>query len=314
MFRTRALVALTAAALSWGCASQEQKTSIEKTNEGVKALRSKHYDVAVGKLEEATKAFRENHTAWYNLGLAYDGQKKWEDAAKAYEQAVKLSSNDAMYHMHHGISLYKAVLAEAANRQAKAEGKDPSELDQNALDLKGANFDPALQSLETAVKLNGDLFRAYYYIGRIHRHDENAQKAAEAFTKAIEANPRFGEPYVALGELYRRWDYADEAIKVLTQGKANVPGNKERAELLFALGMAHDDKKDYAKAIDEFTAALEADKNTHKAKYQRGMAYLRQNELKKAKTDLEEYQKNAKDDFTKGVAAKALMDIMAKTM
>jgi tetratricopeptide (TPR) repeat protein len=73
MIRKLALITLFIA----GCASQEQKTSIEKTNEGVKALRQKHYDVAIGKLEEATKAFKDNHTAWYNLGLAYDGQKKW---------------------------------------------------------------------------------------------------------------------------------------------------------------------------------------------------------------------------------------------
>jgi len=294
-----------------GCASQEQKTSIEKTNEGVKALRQKHFDVAIGKLEEATKAYRDNHTAWYNLGLAYDGQKKWEDAAKAYEQAVKLSSGDAMYHMHYGIALYKSVIEEARKRQARAEGKDPTEVDMQNVDLKTANFDPALAELETATKTNPELFRAHYYIGRIHRHNEDAQKAAESFTKAIEANPRFGDPYIALGELYRRWDYTDEALKVLSQAKANVPGDKERAELLFALGMAYDDKKDYAKAIEEFSSALEADKNLHKARYQRGIAFVRTKEFTKAKTDLEQYQKNAKDEFTKGVAQKALMDIMA---
>jgi tetratricopeptide (TPR) repeat protein len=294
------------------CASQEQKKSIEKTNEGVKMLRAKQYDGAIGKLEEATKAYGDNHTAWYNLGLAYDGQKKWGDAAKAYEQAVKLSPKDAMYHMHLGISRYNDTLDEAKKKQARAEGKDPTEVDVAQLDLKGANFDPALSELETAVKLNPDLFRGYYYAGRIHRHNEDAAKAAEAFTKSIEANPRWNNPYVALGELYRRWDYADEALKVLSQGKTNVPGDKERAELLFALGMAYDDKKDYDKAIEEFSSALESDKNLAKAKYERGMAYLAKKEWTKAKADLEAYQKNAKDDFTKGVAQKALMDIMAK--
>lgn len=311
MLRKIMLLAVLAAALG-ACASQEQKKSIEKTNEGVKALRAKQFDAAIGKLEEATKAYRDNHTAWYNLGLAYDGQKKWADAAKSYEQAVKLSPKDAMYHMHYGISLYNDVLDEAKKRQARQEGKDPSEIDVNNLDLKGANFDPALTELETAVKINPDLFRAYYYAGRIHRHNEDAAKAAEAFTKAIEANPRWNNPYVALGELYRRWDYTDEAIKVLSQGKTNVPGDKERAELLFALGMAYDDKKDYDHAIEEFSSALESDKNLAKARYERGMAYMAKKEWTKAKGDLEAYQKNAKDDFTKGVAQKALMDIMAR--
>ena len=78
-----------------------------------------------------------------------------------------------------------------------------------------------------------------------------------------------------------------------------------------ALGMAYNDKKDYGKAIEEFTAAIEADKNLHKAKFQRGMAYVRTKEWTKAKSDLEQFQKNAKDDFLKGTAQKALMDIMA---
>lgn len=305
---------LGAALLLGGCASQEQKKSIEKTNEGVKAYNQKQYDVAVGKLEEATKAYRDNHTAWYNLGQAYDAQKKWGDAAKAYQEAVKRSGSDAMYHMKHGISLYKAVLEEGKVRQAKLEEKDPSEIEANSLDLKGANFEPAMQELEAAVKINPDVFRAYYYIGRIRRHQDDAQKAAEAFTKAIESNPRENDPYVALGELYRRWDYTDDAIKVLAQGKVNVRGERERAELLFALGMGYNDKKDYDKAIPEFSEALDADKNLHKAKYQRGMAYFRKNDFKNAKTDLEAYQKASKDEFTKGVASKTLMDMMAKQM
>jgi tetratricopeptide (TPR) repeat protein len=216
-----------------------------------------------------------------------------------------------MYHMNYGIALYWAVIDEAKKRQARAEGKDPTEIRGENLDLKGANFDPALGELETAVKLNGDLFRAYYYLGRIHRHNDDAQKAAEAFTKSIEANPRFAQPNIPLRELYRRWDYSDEAVKVLSQGKANVPGDKDRSELLFSLGMAYDDKKDFAKAVEEFTATLESDKNMHAARYQRGMAYVRLKEWQKARQDLEQFQKNAKDDFTKSVAQKALMDIMA---
>jgi tetratricopeptide (TPR) repeat protein len=313
MFRNSLIAGLVAVALS-GCASQEQKKSIELTNDGVKLLRQKAFDAAEGKLGEATRAYRDNHTAWYNLGLARDGMKKYADAAAAYEQAVKLSSKDAMYHMQHGIAAYNALIAEARKRAGSAAGKDPSTINPEELDLTAANFDPALQSLESSVKLNAELFRAHYYMGRIFRHQDNGAAAAQSFTKAIEANPRFGNSYIALGELYRRWDYTDEALQVLEQGKANVPDDREKPMLLFVLGMAHNDKRDYAKAIEQFTGALENDRNLHLAKYQRGMAYFRLNEFKKAKQDLEEYQKSSKDEQTKNVASKTLMDIMAKTM
>jgi tetratricopeptide (TPR) repeat protein len=305
-------VGLLAGMLSFGCTSADQKKSIEKTNEGVKALRSKNYDQAVARLEDATKAYRDNHTAWYNLGLAHDGMKKYDLAATAYEQAAKLSGKDAMYHMQLGIARYNQTVAEQTKAHARDQQKELKDVDPADVDLKGANFEPALTSLKNAVELNDNLFRAHYYIGRIHRHAENARGSADAFTKAIEANPRFVNPYIALGEIYRRWDYTDEAIKVLTQGKANVPGDKERAEMLFALGMAYDDKKDYAKAIEEFTAALAADKNLHKARYQRGLAHFRLGAYKDARADLEQYQKNAKDEFTRSISQKTLMDILAK--
>lgn len=304
-------LAVIAALVVLAACGQEAKKSIEKGNAGWKAFDKRQYEDAIKHFEDAVKLVSDNHNAHYGMGLSFFAQKKYEDAAKSFERAVKIKDGEAMYHMYYGVALYEAVIEEAKKRQARQEGKDPTEINVAMLDLKGANFEPALAQLETAVKQNGELYRAHYFIGRIHRHNEDAAKAAEAFTKSIEANPRYNNPYVALGELYRHWDYTDEALKVLSQGKANVPGDKERAELLFALGMAHDDKKDYAKAVEEFTAALEADKNLHKAKYQRGMAYVRMKEWTKAKTDLEQYQKNAKDEFTKGVAQKALMDIMA---
>jgi tetratricopeptide (TPR) repeat protein len=293
------------------CASQEQKKSINKTNEGVKALRAKQYDEAISKLDEATKAYSDNHTAWYNLGLAYDGKKKYDDAAKAYERAVALSGKDAMYHMQHGIALYKSVIEDAKKRQATADGKDPSEINVDNLDLKGSNFEPAMTELKAAVGLNKDLYRAYYYMGRIDRHNDDSAAAAQDFTDAIKANPRYGEPYVALGELYRRWGYIDEAIKVLTQAKANLPGDPERAHALFALGMAYYMKKQYPESVTEFGGALQEDKNLHLALFQKGMAEVKLQDWPSAKKDLEDYQKNAKDEYTKGVAQMALLDIMA---
>lgn len=312
MIRNLVVVGLLGASLM-ACASQEQKKSISLTNEGVKAIREKHYDEAVSKLEEATKEYKDNYMAWYNLGLAYDQMHKYDDAAKSYEQAVRLSGKDGMYHMKLGIARYQSVLDEARKHQATIEGKDPTEIQENQLDLKGANFDPAMQELQAAIQSNPDLYRAYYYEGLIFAHNDDAAKAAEAWTASIKANPRYGQPYVVLGELYRRWGYYDEALQVLKQGKDNLPGDEERPQVLFALGMDYYMKKDYANAITEFSGAIEADKNLHIAQYQRGMAYMRTKppQLDKAKTDLEAYGKNAKDDYTKGVAQKALMDIMA---
>jgi len=303
-----------------GCASKDLKNSIERTNEGVKAINRRDYEVAIGKLDEAAKLYPANHTAWYNLGLANDALKKYDEAAKAYDKAVNLSSKDAMYHMKHGIALYKAVVAEAlakaeAARKADERNTDKTPIDPNTLDLSGYPLDPPLTELEAAIQLNGELFRAYYYIGKIRRHQDDAQKAAEAFTKAIDLGPREVDPYIALGELYRRWNLADEAIKVLSQGDSLSRGEiDETAELDFALGMAYADKKDFKTAITKFTEALDGSKDIHKARYARGLSYYYTGDMRKAKEDLELYQKSSKDEFTKGVASKFVQEIITKDL
>jgi tetratricopeptide (TPR) repeat protein len=311
MMRNAIAAGLIAATSLAACASKEQKESIEKTNEGVKAIKEKHYDEAVSKLTDATSAYKDNYTAWYNLGIAYDEMKKYDDASKSYEQAVRLSGKDAMYHMKLGIARYMSILDDGRKHQATVNGVDPSTITDDQLDLKGANFDPAIQELQAAISINPDLYRAYYYEGLIYEWQDDAAKAADAFTSSIKSNPRYGQPYVTLGELYRKWGYYDEALQVLKQGKDNLPGDVERPQVLFALGMAYYLKKDYPNAITEFSGALEEDKNLHLAQYQRGMAEIKTKDWDKAKSDLEAYGKNAKDDYTKGVAQKSLMDIMA---
>ncbi len=318
--RKLSLLAVLGLVLLTGCPSKDLKNSIDRTNEGVKAINRRDYEVAIGKLEEATKLYSDNHTAWYNLGLANDALKKYDLAAKSYEKAVSLSAKDAMYHMKHGIAMYKAIVNEALEkaenaRKADEHNTDKTPIDPNTLDLTGANLDPAISELEQAIALNGELFRAYFYIGKIRRHQDDAQKAAEAFTKAIDLGPREVDPYIALGELYRRWNLTEEAIKVLSQGDTLSRGEiDERAELLFALGMAHADKKDYKSAIDHFTRALDTYKDIHKARYARGLSYYYTGDLRKAKEDLELYQKSAKDEFTKGVASKYVQEIITKDL
>ena len=304
-------VAVVALAAATGCRNEGQISSIEHSKKGAKAYTQKQFETAVTEYKEAVEAWRDNHMAWYGLGNAYTGRQNWKDAAEAFGEAVKIKDDDAMYQMLRGISLYEAAVQQARDEQAKREGKKPDEI---TPDLKGVNFEPAEQHLQAAVKVNGDLWRAHYYLGRIYREQEKYQEAAEAFTKAIQNNPREQAPYVALAKMYLQWGFTDPAVEVSREGAANVPGANERSEVYFMLGMGLRDKKDNDKAIEAFTHALEDRKDNHKAKFQRGQAYFEKGEFPKAKKDLEEYSKSAPvgEDLNKSVANKMLLDIAAK--
>ena len=122
-------------------------------------------------------------------------------------------------------------------------------------------------------------------------------------------------PYIALAELYRKWDYSDQAIKIAQQGTVNVPGQNELSDLWYVLGMGYDDKRQDKEAIEAFEKSITANKGNHKAKFQRGQAYFRQNDYMNAKRDLEDFSKagGSSMDFAKQQASKMLMDIAIKT-
>ena len=250
---------------------------------------------------------------YYGLGSTYMQRgNMWKEAAEAFGNAVRIKDDDPMYHMWYGITLYNDAINTARTEQAKREGKKPEEVDP---DLKVINFDLELQHLQAATKLNNELWRAHYYLGRIYRTQDKPQLAAQEFTAAIQNDPFEAHPYVALGELYRKWDYTDQAIQVAAQGQANIPGATDRAEVDYVLGMGYLDKKNLDQAIEAFTKSIEdSSKQNHKAMFERGLALYAKGETKSAKKDLEEYSKTAgpTEEFNKSMANKVLMDIAAK--
>lgn len=306
------LVALVALALLAGCPNKDRNESIKASNEGTKAYSQKQFETAIERYETAVKKWDENHTAYYGLAGAYIGKKDWKAAADAMEKAVQLDQDQPMYQLYYGVTLYEKAIQQAKEDTARRENKKPEEVQP---DLTNVNFEKALQHLQQATKLNADLWKAHYYIGRINRDTGKSKEAAAAFTKALESGPTEPGPWVALAELYRTWDYTDQAVAVAEQGVQVVPGENEKSDIYYVMGMGYDDKGLYDKAIDAFTKALESRRDNHQAKFQRGQAYFRKGDYTNAKRDLEEFSKSggARLEFAKQQASKMLMDIAAKS-
>ncbi len=281
--------------------------------DGNKAQGAKQFEVAIQEYEKAVEKYAENHLAWYGMGGAQAHRGEWDKAADAFSRAVQIADEQPMYQMWYGVALYEKAVKQAREDQARKENKKPEEVKP---DLSVVNFDKASQHLQEAVKLNGDMWRAHYFLGRIYREQDKPKEAATEFSKALQADPRQQGPYVALGELYRKWDYTDEAIKVTSQGAANVPGANEVSDIWYVLGMGYSDKSQWDKAIEAFDKAIESKRDNHKAKFQRGQAYFKKEDFTRAKRDLEEFSKSggASLEFAKQQAQKMLMDIAAKSM
>lgn len=304
-------VAVASVLVATGCPNKDKQASITEMNAGIAALTKKQVDTARSFLEKAVAADRDNHAAHYYLGHVHIQRNNWTDASIAFEKAVQVKPDEPMYQLHLGVARYQGKLEGAREAAAKAQGKKPQEVE---IDETQLDYDQALSALDAAVKKNPDLWRAHYNIGLIHRSKEDAGKAAEAFTKAIQANPYEANPYVALAGLYRRWDYPDQAIQVATIGAQHVPSATEKSDVWFVLGMGYNDKRQDDKAIDAFNKALDARKDNHKVKFQRGQAYFRSGDYDKAKPDLEQFAKSGgvSAAFEKAQANRMIQEIAAK--
>jgi tetratricopeptide (TPR) repeat protein len=306
------LIASALVATLSGCPDAARNESVKLANEGNGAINRKAYDDAIVQLKKAVERYRDNHLAWYGLGISYINRKQWTEAVDALGNAVRIVDDQPMYHMWLGIAQTMKAVAKSREELAAREGKKPEEVEP---DLGSINFESSVQHLQQAVKLRPDMWRAHYNLGQIYRDTDKSKEAAESFTKAIAANPREQGPYVALAELYLRWDYVDQAIQVSSQGTANVPGSNERSDIWFVLGMGYDAKQLDDKAIEAFGKALDDRRDNHKAKFQRGQAEFRKGDFTRAKRDLEDFNKtgSAKLDLQKTQATKMLMDIAAKS-
>lgn len=266
-----------------GCPDKDRHASIEAMNKGIKAAQLNSYASAVKHLKEATRLYADNHQAWYTLGQIYSDEKKWEDAVNALNEAVRSKPDDPMYHMLLGIALYN----------------------QNQRQV-------AATHLEKAMQLEDRLARAHYYMGRVHEDNDDPEKAAKEWSRAAMLDPRNGKPFVSLGKLYLMWDMVPEAIRVLEQGSDYVMG-EDHTNVFYYLGLAYDAQKEWDKAIEAYTKAIEAEKGNLDAKFQRGLAYAQKGDKKKARDDLQEYVKSANDNsFNKQEANKALMNLIAE--
>lgn len=295
-----------------GCPNESRNESIRSANEGAKAYGQKQYDTAIAAYKRATEGWNENHVAWYGLGGAYSGKQDWTNAADALSHAVQIAPEQGMYQLLYGWFLYEKAVQTARQDQARRENKKPEEV---TPDLTNVNFEKSLQHLQEAVKLNNELWRAHYCIGRIYRDTGKSKEAAEELTRALQSAPTEPGPWVALAELYRQWDYPDQAIQVAEAGTHVVPGTNEKSDIWYEVGMGYDDKRLDDKAIDAFTKSLESKRDNHKAKFQRGQAYFRKADFTNAKRDLEEFSKTggASVEFAKQQASKMLIDIAAKS-
>jgi tetratricopeptide (TPR) repeat protein len=285
-----------------------RELSIHHLNACNKAIAGKRYDAAIAACQEATRTWEGNHLAWYARAGAHMAKREWHEAQAAIEHAVAQRPDLAMYQLYHGMALYEVAQLQVRAELARKQHRRPDEVSIDPSVLHAGQLDAARDALLRAVKLAPDLWRAHYYLGRIHRDLDEPRLAAEQLTQTVKTHPGYRFGYVALVELYRRWGYVDQSLVVATLGTLRVPA-AEAADLWLQVAMAYDAKAADDKAIAAIGKALAARPDDTYAKLQRGRIYFRKGEIDSARRDLEDVAKAAdpKLDAARQLAAQMLL-------
>jgi len=204
-----------------------------------------------------------------SLGKDLYREKKYDEAIREYDEAIRLEPNNAETY--------------AARATAYAWGK--------------RDYDSAIADYTKAISIGGNNMAFMYYMRGVmyYQFKRDDDKAIADFTQAIKLNPNHVDAYALRADRYSRKQDYDQAIRDLTQAiklapnditlysqRAGIYGDKEEYDLAIAdytqiirrahkereaseLGSAYGSrgfiyylyKKDYDKAIADYTEALQ---------------------------------------------------------
>jgi len=240
---------------------------------GEDAVRRLDYTAAIPFLERATKGLPGNPDGWAFLGRAYHANRRYDEAAEAYEKAVNLAPQNADYRATYGLILGLA-----------------GELDKGLAELQKVTSTPGYKDAAGWVNL-----------GWIYRNLNKASESIAAYQKALQLDPKQEQAALGLGWAYQYTKDYDKAIAAYNQAmridpkdasadanlgiawcyffKRQVPEARAAMEKAAAAGRSVTQLKEYVDKIEEAM---------------RKGQLLSEEQMAKAQADQQEYEERAK--------------------
>lgn len=207
---------------------------------GVVALQSGQHEAAIGLIANAVRLDGNNAALHVNLGEAYRGAGKLDEARACYARAGQLDPRLPQPHLFLGI-----LQTDVGDLQAAAD------------------------SFHRAILLQGDLADAHFALGNILRKLGKRDLARACYERAVQSNPDFFEALVNLGTVSREAGLGDRARECLERAIRLRP---DAAEGPFYLGNLEAERQDWTAAIEWYEKATRLNPNMASAEARLGSA------------------------------------------
>jgi tetratricopeptide (TPR) repeat protein len=240
------------------------------------ALGRNDFATVVDALKQVVEAQPALTAAWFNLGYAYTGLHKYEEAIASYRKAIELDPNLFEARLNLGI-----LLIQLKNPQA------------------------ALQHLEKAAALKPDHLRAQLYYGRALALTGQTERAEKQYQTVLRLDPRLASVHYDLGQLYLQQKRYQEAL-----GSFQNAFERDAALSQAQLGMAlaTEGLKDEVNAVGHFEQYLAAHPDDLETRFHLARLYLELGKNQQAYEGLQSVYRLKPE--TPGLAA-ALGDVSA---
>jgi tetratricopeptide (TPR) repeat protein len=231
--------------------------------------RSDYIEHAISEYQQAIADDPDSLFLRVQLGQLYWRVDRIGDALSEAQYVLKANPNDLDAHRLLG-DIYLHSLRE---NQTQAKQRQ--------------SLEKAIHEYEAIIRLAPNDIRSAVLLGRLYGLDNHPEKAEAIFKKILNDHPDSTSALSYLGKLYIDQEQYQQAIQLFQR----IPENQRGPSTLAMLGLAYSQTGDYAQAVKNFKAALEADPENVDVRRQYADALMRSGKMDGAHNQFEQILK-----------------------
>jgi len=243
---------------------------------GREKIAEKRWKDAANALKRVITADRNNGPALANLAIAYQQQRKFNDAGKMMKRALEVAPMDPEVHTLHGKMLHSyGEMDKSANAYTHALQLNPqysvAYRELGILLLDAGVLDQATDALVTAIRLNPQDAIAFYHLGVIKKRQGLDVEAIDAYSMAVALKPDYAEAYVNLGKIAidrGKFELGEKSCRRAIEANPNI------GQAYVNLGMVLRERKQIDEALEYARKGAELDPNNGAAQSNLGNVYM----------------------------------------
>jgi tetratricopeptide (TPR) repeat protein len=224
----------------------------------------------------------------YKLTVEKDG------LTQTKTQRIGLDMAEVNFTLKKGADLSEMSKEDRAKAEAKVAGIKQAYADAAALANTGKH-DEAIAKFNEVIAQVPKCVECYAAIGAANREKKDYAASEAAYKQALTIDPNYIEAYSGLANIYNDQKKFTEARAMSDEAskRATAGGGAGNADMLYNAGVISWNANDFAKAGEQFTAAVTANPNHAESHFMLGQVYLNLGKLPEAAKEFETYTKIA---------------------